>query len=69
MATQAQRPDETGGAKSSMRRAVTPNSGDGGRSGQDEAQPVDVTVRKGDASAEEVIAQEARKGYDLLFIG
>jgi Kef-type K+ transport system membrane component KefB/nucleotide-binding universal stress UspA family protein len=37
--------------------------------GEDEASPVDVTVRKQDAGAGEAIAKEAKKGYDLLFVG
>jgi Kef-type K+ transport system membrane component KefB/nucleotide-binding universal stress UspA family protein len=35
----------------------------------EEAAPVDVTVRRGDAPTGEAIAQEAKKGYDLLFLG
>src|SRR5438093_2381349 len=34
-----------------------------------EASPVDVTVRKQGTDTEEAIAQEAKKGYDLLFVG
>src|SRR5262249_13826719 len=40
------------------------------RHGEDEeAAPVDVTVRHRDAPTEEALAQEAKKGYDLLFLG
>jgi Kef-type K+ transport system membrane component KefB/nucleotide-binding universal stress UspA family protein len=39
------------------------------QSGDDDASPVDVTVRKQDTGAGEAIAKEARKGYDLLFVG
>jgi nucleotide-binding universal stress UspA family protein len=31
--------------------------------------PVDVTVRRLDASSEEAVAKEAKKGYDLLLMG
>jgi Kef-type K+ transport system membrane component KefB/nucleotide-binding universal stress UspA family protein len=31
--------------------------------------PVDVTVRRLDASGEEAVAKEAKKGYDLLLVG
>jgi nucleotide-binding universal stress UspA family protein len=40
-----------------------------GQSGEDPAPPLDVTVRKPTAPSEEAVAEEARKGYDLLFIG
>jgi nucleotide-binding universal stress UspA family protein len=39
------------------------------QSGEDPAPPLDVTVRKPTAPSEEAVAEEARKGYDLLFIG
>jgi Kef-type K+ transport system membrane component KefB/nucleotide-binding universal stress UspA family protein len=39
------------------------------RKGEEEALPVDVTVRKQDTGAGEAIAKEAKKGYDLLFVG
>src|SRR6266403_706129 len=39
------------------------------QNGDDDASPVDVTVRKQDTGAGEAIAKEARKGYDLLFVG
>jgi Kef-type K+ transport system membrane component KefB/nucleotide-binding universal stress UspA family protein len=39
------------------------------RDGDDEASPVDVTVRKQHTDAGEAIAKEAKKGYDLLFVG
>src|SRR5262249_47111718 len=39
------------------------------RSSDDEPAPVDVTVRKHRASSGEIIAKEAKKGYDLLFLG
>jgi Kef-type K+ transport system membrane component KefB/nucleotide-binding universal stress UspA family protein len=35
----------------------------------DAAPPLDVTIREHDAPAEEAIAEEAKKGYDLLFVG
>jgi Kef-type K+ transport system membrane component KefB/nucleotide-binding universal stress UspA family protein len=35
----------------------------------EEAAPVDVTVRRHDAPSGEAVAQEAKKGYDLLFVG
>jgi Kef-type K+ transport system membrane component KefB/nucleotide-binding universal stress UspA family protein len=35
----------------------------------DEPAPVDVTVRKHRASSGEIIAEEAKKGYDLLVVG
>ena len=35
----------------------------------EETAPLDVTVRRHDASTEEAVAQEAKKGYDLLFVG
>jgi nucleotide-binding universal stress UspA family protein len=38
------------------------------QNGEDPAPP-DVTVRKPAAPSEEAVAEEARKGYDLLFIG
>ena len=31
--------------------------------------PVDVTIRKLDGSSEQSLAREAKKGYDLLFVG
>jgi nucleotide-binding universal stress UspA family protein len=40
-----------------------------GQNGEDPAPPLDVTVRKPTAPSEEAVAEEARKGYDLLFIG
>jgi nucleotide-binding universal stress UspA family protein len=36
---------------------------------EDEPGPVDVTVRRLDASSEEAVAKEAKKGYDLLLVG
>jgi len=36
---------------------------------EEEAAPVDVTVRRHDAPTGEAIAEEAKKGYDLLFVG
>jgi Kef-type K+ transport system membrane component KefB/nucleotide-binding universal stress UspA family protein len=36
---------------------------------EDEPGPVDVTVRRLDASSEEAVAKEAKKGYDLLLMG
>ncbi|MEA2966628.1 MAG: hypothetical protein QOI46_6726 [Alphaproteobacteria bacterium] len=36
---------------------------------EDEPSPVDVTVRRLDASGEEAVAKEAKKGYDLLLVG
>ena len=40
-----------------------------GQHGEDQSTPLDVTVRKPTAPSEEAVAEEARKGYDLLFIG
>jgi nucleotide-binding universal stress UspA family protein len=40
-----------------------------GQRRDEDAAPVDVTVRRHDASTEEAVAQEAKKGYDLLFVG
>jgi Kef-type K+ transport system membrane component KefB/nucleotide-binding universal stress UspA family protein len=39
------------------------------QSGENQPAPIDVTVRKLDAANEEAVAQEAKKGYDLLFVG
>jgi K+:H+ antiporter len=39
------------------------------RISEDEPGAVDVTVRKRDASSEEAVAKEAKKGYDLLLVG
>jgi Kef-type K+ transport system membrane component KefB/nucleotide-binding universal stress UspA family protein len=39
------------------------------QSGEDPAPPLDVTVRKPTAPSEEAVSEEAKKGYDLLFIG
>jgi nucleotide-binding universal stress UspA family protein len=39
------------------------------RGSEDEPAPVDVTVRKHRASSGEIIAKEAKKGYDLLVVG
>jgi Kef-type K+ transport system membrane component KefB/nucleotide-binding universal stress UspA family protein len=39
------------------------------RNSEDEPAPVDVTVRKHRASSGEIIAKEAKKGYDLLVVG
>ena len=36
---------------------------------EDKAASIDITVRKPDAPAEEAVAEEAKKGYDLLFAG
>jgi Kef-type K+ transport system membrane component KefB/nucleotide-binding universal stress UspA family protein len=36
---------------------------------EDEPGAVDVTVRRLDASSEEAVAKEAKKGYDLLLVG
>ncbi len=36
---------------------------------EDEPAPVDVTLRKLDAPNEQAVAQEAKKGYDLLLVG
>src|SRR6476659_7766006 len=36
---------------------------------EDEPGPVDVTVRRLDASSEEAVSKEAKKGYDLLLVG
>ncbi len=36
---------------------------------EDEPAPVDVTVRIFDVAATEAVAQEAAKGYDLMFVG
>jgi Kef-type K+ transport system membrane component KefB/nucleotide-binding universal stress UspA family protein len=35
----------------------------------DAAPPLDVTIREHDAPPEEAIAEEAKRGYDLLFVG
>jgi Kef-type K+ transport system membrane component KefB/nucleotide-binding universal stress UspA family protein len=40
-----------------------------GRDGEDDSTAVDVTVRKSDAPSETAVANEAKKGYDLLFVG
>jgi K+:H+ antiporter len=40
-----------------------------GQNDDDQSTPLDVTVRKPTAPSEEAVAEEARKGYDLLFIG
>src|SRR5262245_33931374 len=39
------------------------------QSGDDEPAPVDVTIRKHDASSGEAVAKAAEKGYDLLVVG
>jgi Kef-type K+ transport system membrane component KefB/nucleotide-binding universal stress UspA family protein len=39
------------------------------QSDEDAAEPVDVTVRTADAASEDAVAQEAKKGYDLLLVG
>jgi Kef-type K+ transport system membrane component KefB/nucleotide-binding universal stress UspA family protein len=39
------------------------------RSNDDEPAPVDVTIRKHRAPSGEIIAKEAKKGYDLLVVG
>jgi Kef-type K+ transport system membrane component KefB/nucleotide-binding universal stress UspA family protein len=36
---------------------------------ENEPPPVDITVRKHDPSTEKAVATEAKKGYDLLFVG
>jgi Kef-type K+ transport system membrane component KefB/nucleotide-binding universal stress UspA family protein len=36
---------------------------------EDKAASIEITVRKPDAPTEEAVAQEAKKGYDLLFAG
>ena len=36
---------------------------------EESSQPLDVTVRELDALAEHAVAEEAEKGYDLLFLG
>jgi nucleotide-binding universal stress UspA family protein len=40
-----------------------------GQRQDEEAAPVDVTVREHDVPTGEAVAQEAKKGYDLLFVG
>jgi Kef-type K+ transport system membrane component KefB/nucleotide-binding universal stress UspA family protein len=37
--------------------------------GDDDAAPVDVTIRKHDTPTGEAVAKEAKKGYDLLVVG
>jgi len=39
------------------------------KSTEDEPQPLDITVRSPKSSTEEAVASEAKKGYDLLFVG
>jgi Kef-type K+ transport system membrane component KefB/nucleotide-binding universal stress UspA family protein len=39
------------------------------QSSDDEPAPVDVTIRKHDTPTGEAVAKEAKKGYDLLFVG
>ncbi len=39
------------------------------QSSDDEPAPVDVTIRKHHAASGEAVAKEAKKGYDLLFVG
>ena len=39
------------------------------QSAEDQAASVDVTVRRAEAPTEEAVAEEAKKGYDLLFAG
>ena len=39
------------------------------QSGDDEPAPVDVTIRKHHAPIGEAVAEEAKKGYDLLVVG
>jgi K+:H+ antiporter len=48
---------------------TTAEDSERGQNGEDSAPPLDVTVRKLTAPSEEAVAEEARKGYDLLFIG
>jgi Kef-type K+ transport system membrane component KefB/nucleotide-binding universal stress UspA family protein len=40
-----------------------------GQDGKDKPASVDVTVRKSDSPSETAVAEEAEKGYDLLFVG
>jgi len=39
------------------------------RSSDEDRAPIDVTIRKHDAPTGEAVAKEAKKGYDLLFVG
>jgi Kef-type K+ transport system membrane component KefB/nucleotide-binding universal stress UspA family protein len=41
----------------------------GREDGENDSTAVDVTVRKSDAPSETAVAKEAKKGYDLLFVG
>jgi hypothetical protein len=59
------------GAKDAVGDAVKGTSEDGERTqhAKDDKMEADVTVRDVDSHREEAVAREARKGYDLLFIG
>jgi Kef-type K+ transport system membrane component KefB/nucleotide-binding universal stress UspA family protein len=53
------------------KHAITVAAGDSQRTQPEPDQPdtIDVTVRKPDALAGKAVAEEARKGYDLLLVG
>jgi Kef-type K+ transport system membrane component KefB/nucleotide-binding universal stress UspA family protein len=60
--------DSTGGRLEETVKAAAHQIKPGQRR-DEEAPPVDVTVRRHDAPSGEAVAQEAEKGYDLLFVG
>jgi Kef-type K+ transport system membrane component KefB/nucleotide-binding universal stress UspA family protein len=51
------------------KRALSAAAKDGHRTRLEQVPTVDVAVRKPDVSDSDAVAEEARKGYDLLFIG
>ena len=67
------KPDEKRDAEAGDRaeKTVKTAAGDARRtqSGEDEPAPVDVTRRRHEAASDEAVAKEAKRGYDLLFVG
>jgi Kef-type K+ transport system membrane component KefB len=58
------------GAQDAVRDAIRGTADDGERAQHaKETMAADVTVRDVDPSREDAVVQEARKGYDLLFVG
>jgi nucleotide-binding universal stress UspA family protein len=65
---------EKGGSRSAnsehrAKHAASAAAKDTPESRQRQIQPVEITVRKSDTPDSDAVAVEARKGYDLLFIG
>ena len=60
---------EPAGGEHPAHQAISAAAADSQKSEPGQHQKIDITIRKPEAQAAGTVAEEARKGYDLLFIG